>query len=87
MPQDWGLTPRECEVIAHVVGGLSNRRVARMLGISEKTVKNHLSSIYRKLGARCRVEAILLVLGYDSAASQPDALVMPASSPSGPRPS
>jgi DNA-binding CsgD family transcriptional regulator len=41
-----------------VADGLSNRDIARELGISEHTAKFHLSSVYEKLGARGRVEAV-----------------------------
>jgi DNA-binding CsgD family transcriptional regulator len=53
------LTPRELEVLLLVARGMSNRRIARRLGISEKTVKNHLSAVYAKLGATCRTEATI----------------------------
>ncbi|RDG39824.1 DNA-binding response regulator [Streptomyces corynorhini] len=46
-------------VLRLLTGGLSNRRIARSLGISEKTVKNHLSGIYLKIGAADRTQAAL----------------------------
>ena len=52
------LTPREQEVLELVAEGLSNRRAAEQLGISEHTVKFHVASIYGKLGATSRAEAI-----------------------------
>ena len=55
------LTEREWEVLDLVAEGLSNRQVARCLGISEKTVKNHLHTIFGKLGTRSRTEAALFV--------------------------
>lgn len=64
MVAEWRLTPREYEVVTQVATGLSNRQIARTLGISEKTVKNHLSSTYLKLGAHSRVEATLLILRH-----------------------
>jgi len=42
-----------------VVGGLSNRRIARQLGIAEKTVKNHLAAIFMKLRVSDRTQAAL----------------------------
>lgn len=52
------LTARELEVLALVSQGLSNKLIARKLGISEHTVKFHVSAIYTKLGAASRTEAV-----------------------------
>jgi DNA-binding NarL/FixJ family response regulator len=52
------LTPREREVLALVLRGLSNKEMARSLAISEGTVKAHLRTLFSKLGARCRTEAL-----------------------------
>ncbi|MET9624504.1 response regulator transcription factor [Streptomyces sp. NPDC006464] len=51
------LSPRELEVIALVAAGLSNRRTATQLGLTEGTVKRHLRNIFAKLGATSRVDA------------------------------
>jgi DNA-binding NarL/FixJ family response regulator len=53
------LTNRETEVLALMAGGFNNREIAEMLGSSEGTVKNHVSSILSKLGVRDRVRAVL----------------------------
>lgn len=53
------LTPRETEVLEAVADGLSNREIADVLGMSENTVKFHLSSIYEKLDAENRTDAVL----------------------------
>jgi DNA-binding NarL/FixJ family response regulator len=47
---DRGLTKREHQVVDGVTRGLRNKEIARQLGISEKTVKSHLGSIFQKLG-------------------------------------
>jgi DNA-binding NarL/FixJ family response regulator len=52
------LTVREQEVLELLVEGLSNRRAAGRLGISEHTVKFHVASIYGKLGASSRADVI-----------------------------
>jgi len=52
-----GLTPRELELLCHVAEGHSNAQLARMLWVTEQTVKFHLSNIYRKLGVNNRTEA------------------------------
>ena len=52
------LTPREQEVLELVAQGQSNRGIAAALGISDHTVKFHLASIFGKLGASTRTEAV-----------------------------
>jgi DNA-binding CsgD family transcriptional regulator len=52
------LTPREIEVLSAFADGLSNKEAARRLGISPHTVKFHSESLFRKLGAGCRAEAV-----------------------------
>ncbi len=52
------VTRREMEVLQSVAQGLSNKQIALSLGISEHTVKFHLSSLYAKLGATNRTEAV-----------------------------
>ena len=52
------LRPREREIMQLIADGLSNRQIAARLVISEKTVKNHICSIYQRLGARGRSQAI-----------------------------
>jgi DNA-binding NarL/FixJ family response regulator len=56
------LTPRETEVLQLLAQGLANKQMALELGISEHTVKFHISSIYSKMGATNRTEAIRLGL-------------------------
>lgn len=53
------LTPREEQVVALVADGLSNRAVARELGLSEHTVKKYLFHIFDKVGVSSRVELVL----------------------------
>jgi two-component system response regulator DegU len=53
------ITKREEEVLQHIADGCSTPEVAAKLYISQKTVKNHLASIYEKLNARDRTQAVL----------------------------
>ena len=54
------LTPREIEVLRMLAEGLGNREMASRLGISDHTVKFHISSILDKLGAATRTEAVTM---------------------------
>lgn len=54
------LTPREREVLSCVTNGDDNLKIAAVLGISERTVKAHISSLYRKLGSENRAQLALL---------------------------
>jgi DNA-binding NarL/FixJ family response regulator len=53
------LSPREREIALLVARGLSNKEVARALGVSDGTVKIHLHSIFQKLGAKSRYGLIV----------------------------
>jgi DNA-binding NarL/FixJ family response regulator len=56
------LSDREIEVLERIAGGGSNREIAEALGISTQTVKNHISSILRKLSLNDRTQAVLYAL-------------------------
>ena len=56
-----GISPRERDVLALLLDGMPNKLIARRLEISEKTVKSHLTSIFRRIGVTDRVQAILWV--------------------------
>ncbi|NMA69998.1 MAG: response regulator transcription factor [Desulfitobacterium sp.] len=57
--ETFGLSDRELQILTYVVRGSSNREIGQALFISEKTVKNHLSSIFRKLEVDDRTQAAL----------------------------
>ena len=57
------LTEREAEVLAHLAQGLSNAEIARELGVSLKTVQNHVSRVLAKMQVRDRTQAALRVRG------------------------
>lgn len=58
-----GLTTRQADVVKLLISGLSNRSIARTLGISESTVKAHVRSTMAQSGARSRTQLVALVLG------------------------
>lgn len=57
------LTNRELEIASHVARGLTNKEVGRVLVLSEKTVKHHMTSIMQKLQVRNRSEVVLIASG------------------------
>jgi DNA-binding NarL/FixJ family response regulator len=65
------LTGREREVLAELAKGRSNREIARALGVSEKTVKAHVSSVLAKLGVQDRTQAALLAVRYQAGRFSP----------------
>ncbi len=54
------LSKRELDVLLGVARGLSNKEIARELGLAEVTVKLHLQGVFRKIGARSRSEAAVI---------------------------
>jgi DNA-binding NarL/FixJ family response regulator len=56
------LSPREIEILDNIAQGMTNKQVAYELGISEQTVKNHMSSILRKLAVNDRTQAVVYAM-------------------------
>jgi DNA-binding NarL/FixJ family response regulator len=56
------LSTREVEILDHIAHGQSNRSIARLLEISDQTVKNHITSILRKLAVNDRTQAVIYAL-------------------------
>lgn len=59
---EYGLTARERDVLARLVEGLTNREVGQVLGVTERTIKFHVSAILRKLEVDNRTEAVALAI-------------------------
>jgi len=59
------LSPREAEVLRLVVAGLLNKQIAARLGITERTVKAHLTSAYQRIGVADRTQAALWAQRHD----------------------
>jgi DNA-binding NarL/FixJ family response regulator len=59
---DWDLRPRERQVLELLLYGRTNREIAQEINLGEETVKTYLRSVYRKLGARDRSQAIAITL-------------------------
>lgn len=56
------LTARETEILNHMAQGCLNKQIANSLSISEQTIKNHITSILRKLNANARTQAVIVAL-------------------------
>ena len=63
--QKSNLTERETEVLLWVMEGKTSWEIGRILSISERTVKFHLSNIYRKFGVTTRAQAIVYVMKFN----------------------
>ena len=74
------LTSRELEILNYVAHGYINKQVAHKLGISEQTIKNHVSSILRKLDANDRTQAVVLAMRYGWISSHINQPIEPAAS-------
>lgn len=55
-----GITPREMEILGLIAAGLSNKEIAAKLCVSENTVKTHAASVFEKLDAKRRTQAVQL---------------------------
>jgi len=63
-PADSSLTPREIEILHLLAEGLDNKNIAKKLTITKRTVQNHVSNIYGKLGVKSRAEAMLYAIQH-----------------------
>ena len=62
-PAELSLTPRQGDILALVLRGLPNKRIALMLCVSESTVKEHLTGIFERLGVKTRMEVLTHLRG------------------------
>ena len=71
------LTHRETQILNYVADGTTNKQIAYILGISEQTIKNHISAILRKLHANDRAHAVALAIrsGWLSAERKQEGMV------------
>jgi DNA-binding CsgD family transcriptional regulator len=69
--RQFGLTPREGDVLVAVIRGHRNAEIASKLSLSEYTVKGHLKRIFQKLGVRSRSGAVAKVMGLEMALDDP----------------
>ena len=58
------LTPREKEIFNLLIKNQSTREIAQTLGISEKTVRNHISNVIQKLGVDSRIQAVFELIKF-----------------------
>ena len=72
-PMATPLTYKETQILNYIAEGNSNRQIANILGISEQTIKNHVSAILRKLNTNDRTHAVVLAMrnGWISAKGKP----------------
>jgi two-component system, NarL family, response regulator len=59
------LTRREAEIVAELIEGAANKEIAARFGVSDQTVKNQLSTLYRKLHVGGRLELVVLMMKRD----------------------
>ncbi|MCI0659316.1 MAG: response regulator transcription factor [Acidobacteria bacterium] len=65
--KNFGLTPRELEIVGTIVAGYTNKDIAHKFAISEDTVKHHLTNIFDKLGVSTRLELALFAINHNLA--------------------
>ena len=71
-PEELGLTSRQGTVLRHLLDGLSNKAIAQRLGLTENTVKEHVSAILDRLGARTRMQLISQMRHFEPPVLDPD---------------
>lgn len=60
---EWGLTQRQTEVLMLAFAGMQYKQIAAFLYLSENSVRSHMRYAFRRLGVRCLIEALRVLLG------------------------
>ena len=68
------VTPRERQIVDLLSAGASNKEIAKRLNVTERTVKAHLTAIFRKLGLSGRLQLALFALEHGRSAREPEAI-------------
>ena len=63
--KNWYLTPRQLQIVAEIIYGKTNKEIAQKLGLSDQTVKHHLTDIFDELGVFNRLELALFAVHHD----------------------
>lgn len=58
------LTPRECEVLQALAGGLGDKEIAVRMGVRQETVKTHMANVFAKLGVESRMQALIVAVRH-----------------------
>jgi two-component system, NarL family, nitrate/nitrite response regulator NarL len=74
--KEYGLTPRELDIIAKIASGHSNKEVGEEFSISERTVKHHLTNIFSKVGVSSRLQLALFAVSHHLMSDQPPSLAV-----------
>lgn len=84
--KDYGLTPRELDIIAKIASGRSNKEVGEEFSISERTVKHHLTNIFTKVGVSSRLQLALFAVNHHLMGDGPAKAVLQSSQSGGTAP-
>ena len=74
--KEYGLTPRELDIIAKIASGHSNKEVGEEFSISERTVKHHLTNIFSKVGVSSRLQLALFAVNHHLMSDRPPSLAV-----------
>jgi len=81
--KEYGLTPRELDIIAKIARGRSNKEVGEEFSISERTVKHHLTNIFSKVGVSSRLQLALFAVSHNLMSDLPPSMALQSVQPDG----